>query len=276
MRATASEAEQSAAPSLAGPGATRPVPRPSASARHVALARARLPRPHTQDADLTTEARLHAHLARDDSSWNHFLAARTTFVDDELMRVLRSGTEQVVLVGAGYDSRALRFKSAGVRYWEVDLPATQADKLRRLRDLNADTGHVEFVGADLAAQRLSEVLARTTFESAKPAVFLCEGVLLYLPRDAAVTLLADTRACAAAGSTLLVTFAIRHPTTTGSALAPARRDASGELRQTFFTPGGATHYLRAGGWEPERTEHPDQSLTPDADVALFIRAVPSA
>ena len=51
----------------------------------------------------------------------------------EVARALGRGIEQIVLLGAGYDGRALRFGGGAVRWFEVDLPAPQADKRRRLR-----------------------------------------------------------------------------------------------------------------------------------------------
>ena len=65
------------------------------------------------------------------------LAARTRFFDEQVLAALDRGIRQVVIAGAGYDDRALRFRSPGVRYFELDHPATQADK-RRL--LAADEG----------------------------------------------------------------------------------------------------------------------------------------
>jgi len=245
--------------------------RPSASAYHVALIRSQLTRPHTPDGDPAAEDRLLASLAADNAPFEHFLAARTEFFDQELLDTLRTGVAQVVLLGAGYDGRAFRFKSAGVRFVEVDLPATQADKVRRLRDLDADTGHIEFAAADLTAQRIPEILSRTAYDRLSPAVFLCEGVLLYLPRLAVTSLLADLRRGAASGSVLLVSFAIGPPPRP----APPQRNFSGERRQSFYSMDEAIRLLRICGWSPARTSRPDRTRTYDIDVALFVRAVVS-
>jgi len=243
--------------------------RPSASAYHVALIRSQLTRPHTPDGDPATEDRLLASLAADNAPFEHFLAARTEFFDTELLDTLRTGVAQVVLLGAGYDGRSFRFKSTGVRFMEVDLPATQTDKMRRLRDLAADTGHIEFAAADLTAQRIPEILSRTAYDRLSPAVFVCEGVLLYLPRPAVASLLADLRREAAPGSALLVSFAIGPP-------PPPKRTVSGERRQSFYSMTEAIRLLRTCGWSPVRTSRPDRTRTYDTDVALFVRAVVSA
>ena len=65
------------------------------------------------------------------------LIARTRFFDDRVLAALSAGIRQVVILGAGYDDRALRFRSPGVRFFELDHPATQADKARRLRAMKA-------------------------------------------------------------------------------------------------------------------------------------------
>lgn len=248
-------------------------PRPSMSARHVALIRARLARPHTPDGDLRGEERLHASLAADDAPFARFLAARTEFFDTEVLDALRAGMTQVVILGAGYDGRALRFKSAGVRFTEVDLPATQADKVRRLNALDISTTHVDFATADLAAERVPDILSATAYDPLTPAVFVCEGVLLYLPRDAVARLLTDLRSCATADSVLLVSFAISRQ---GPWSSPPRRDRSGEQRQSFYTPAEADTLLRSCGWLPARTDNPDRARPRDADIALFVRALASA
>ena len=59
-------------------------------------------------------------------------------IDAEVARASGTGHDQVVLVGAGYDGRALRFGGGAVRWFEVDLPAVQADKRQRLRALGIE------------------------------------------------------------------------------------------------------------------------------------------
>lgn len=249
--------------------------RPSVSAQHVALLRARLARPHAPDGDLLGEARLHASLAAGGVRFERFLAARTAFFDSELLHALDAGITQVVIVGAGYDERALRFRSPGVRFVEIDLPATQADKVHRLRSLDIDTGHIDFAAADLATDAVSDVLPRTSYDPLLSAVFLCEGVLLYLPYGAVAGLLAGLRSVSAARGRLLVSFATGAPGAQ-PAPAPGRPNASGEVRQSFYTPARAAEVLRGCGWQPARIDHPDRTRSAETDVALFVRAVPGS
>ena len=88
-----------------------------------------------------------------------WVTARTRFVDDAVVRALGDGVAQIVLLGAGYDSRALRFRTPGVTFFEVDHPATQADKRERLAAVDASTDGIEFVAADFNEPGLAEALA---------------------------------------------------------------------------------------------------------------------
>ena len=81
------------------------------------------------------------------------MQARTAFVDDAVLSAMAAGVTQVVVVGAGYDDRALRFRTPGVRFFEVDHPLTQADKRGRVEQLGA-AGDVSFVPVDLARDDL--------------------------------------------------------------------------------------------------------------------------
>ena len=62
------------------------------------------------------------------------LVARTRFIDDKMRESLQRGVSQVVILGAGYDARAYRFAEdcSGTRVFEVDHPATQQVKIRKM------------------------------------------------------------------------------------------------------------------------------------------------
>ncbi len=64
---------------------------------------------------------------------HEYLRARTAFFDQAVVDSIDSGVRQVVIGGAGYDGRALRYAKPGVRWFEVDHPSTQADKRRAPR-----------------------------------------------------------------------------------------------------------------------------------------------
>ncbi len=113
-------------------------------------------------------------------SW---IAARTRFFDDAVVSAIAGGVRQIVILGAGYDGRALRFRTPGVRFFEVDHPATQRDKRRRLDDVGASTDGIAFVAADFTEEGLAVALVRAGHDRGLPTQFLCEGVLRYLPEQ---------------------------------------------------------------------------------------------
>ncbi|MEJ2038663.1 MAG: SAM-dependent methyltransferase [Desulfosarcinaceae bacterium] len=83
------------------------------------------------------------------------ILSRIRHVDDCLAAELERGAGQVVLLGAGFDARALRFASqlAGRPVFEVDHPATQAVKMRRVKRLCGRLPrHVAYVGVDFEKQ----------------------------------------------------------------------------------------------------------------------------
>src|SRR3954469_645003 len=102
---------------------------PSATARAVANIRAKMDRPVTADGDGDVERRLVERFpAGRRSAMSEALERRTMWFDGGTLRMIDAGVRQVVIVAAGYDCRALRFRTPGVQFIELDHPATQADK----------------------------------------------------------------------------------------------------------------------------------------------------
>ena len=124
---------------------------------------------------------------------------RTRFFDGQVLAAISAGIPQVVICGAGYDDRALRFRSPGVRFFELDHPATQADKARRLRDMGADLRGVALAAADFRDDDVAAVLAAAGHDASQPTLFLCEGLLIYLDAPVITRLLAGLCSRAAAG-----------------------------------------------------------------------------
>jgi methyltransferase (TIGR00027 family) len=131
-----------------------------------------------------------------------YLAARTRFYDAVVTDALAAGIDQVVLVGAGYDTRAWRLARPGARYYEVDHPATQTAKRAHAPDGDGPI----YVPADLGAVSLEEVLTEAGLQPSQPTVICCEGLTMYLTGVAVRQLLRSAAAIAARGSRLGVDF----------------------------------------------------------------------
>jgi methyltransferase (TIGR00027 family) len=108
---------------------------------------------------------------------------RTRHIDEECLDALRGGAEQVVILGAGLDTRAHRFGEAlaGRPVFEVDLPSTQQYKRRRIAEIlgSAPEG-VIYVPIDFTRDSLHAVLAAAGWNAAAKTFFLWEGVSFYL------------------------------------------------------------------------------------------------
>ncbi len=117
-----------------------------------------------------------------------FVTARTRFAEDALsVAVTARGVRQVIVLGAGLDTFALRNPHAhlGLRVFEVDHSATQAWKRERLAEAGLRIpDSLTFVSVDFEREKLSEALRAAGFCFEQPGFFLWLGVVPYLTRDA--------------------------------------------------------------------------------------------
>jgi methyltransferase (TIGR00027 family) len=121
-----------------------------------------------------------------------FIALRTAFLDDQVVRFTeRHGVEQVVILGAGFDTRAARLARRGVRFFEVDQADSQAEKKARIARLDGyPSDAATFVECDFEREDFLERLTLAGFSTERPALFLWEGVTYYLTESAVRSTLA--------------------------------------------------------------------------------------
>jgi methyltransferase (TIGR00027 family) len=115
-----------------------------------------------------------------------WLALRVAYLDRLVsLAVDRLGARQIVILGAGYDTRAARLPRAGVTYFEVDHPATQAAKRARLAALGGyPIDAARYTSCDFEREDPIERLAATGFDVRERALVIWEGVVPYLTEDA--------------------------------------------------------------------------------------------
>jgi methyltransferase (TIGR00027 family) len=135
---------------------------------------------------------------------------RTRFIDEVVQASLSQGIGQLVILGAGFDTRPYRLPGMGrVKVLELDLPAVQEEKKRRLRSHFAGLPeNVTFVPIDFARQRVETVLADTGYDAPNPAVFVWEGVIQYLSEESVRRTLAFVGR-SAPGSILVFTYVLK-------------------------------------------------------------------
>ncbi len=115
-----------------------------------------------------------------------FVALRSRIAEDAARQAVAEGALQVVALGAGLDTFAWRTPPlAGLRIFEVDHPATQAEKRRRL----APPAHLVFAPCNFERETLGEALSEAGFDARARAAFLWLGVTPYLTRAAVEAML---------------------------------------------------------------------------------------
>ncbi len=114
------------------------------------------------------------------------ILCRTRYIDDLLKRSLEEGLDQVVILGAGFDTRAHRIPGMDqVQVFEIDLPGTRKLKENRLESvLGAVPKNVTLIGMDFDQQDLGDILAAAGFQKGKRTLFIWEGVTQYLTAEA--------------------------------------------------------------------------------------------
>ena len=118
------------------------------------------------------------------------MALRNQFYDQALREAVVN-VEQVVILGAGWDTRAYEdLRGVDVRIFEVDTPATQQAKIAALQTAGIESGHVTFVETDFNQVSWVDALQKHGFDPALPTFVLWEGVTMYLPEEAVRSTLA--------------------------------------------------------------------------------------
>ncbi len=140
-----------------------------------------------------------------------FILARCRYMDDMLSDTLEQGLQQLVILGAGFDSRAYRFErlKEGVRVFEVDHPATQQAKLKKLASILGPgclPGYITFVPVDFTCQTLDARLPECGYSERLKTLFIWEGVTMYLDASVVDATLAFVSHHSAPGSAIVFDY----------------------------------------------------------------------
>jgi len=117
---------------------------------------------------------------------------RTRYFDDMLDRNLRSHFRQVVVLGAGLDTRAVRKRAKGVTYFEIDDAATLELKQRSYEREGIDVD-LKFIPGNYVTDGLVDLLRQHRFDFDLPTYFIWEGNTMYLPFDSVRHVLSEIR-----------------------------------------------------------------------------------
>ena len=177
-----------------------------------------------------------------------YFSSRTNFIDD---LVAKWSTEenftQVVIVAAGFDSRAYRLQLPNVDFFELDFPSVVADKQQRVQanNLTCSGKSVNYVGADLRITTARDALiANKAFNTSAKTIYVVEGLIYYLHQPDVDKLFASLGQVAAPGSQIVFDFAndcIIHTNCS---------DLNKQLTQIFLTIMDIKHEPWFSGFKP--------------------------
>ena len=135
-------------------------------------------------------------------------AHRKAFCERQVRQGIEAGANQVLVLGAGYDTLGWRLapEFARVNFFEIDHPATARLKAKGIEAMGQPT-NLHLIAEDLGKRQLVDVLyADTTWNSIAPTVIVAEGLLMYLPPEAVGALFEQCAATTGAGSRIVFTY----------------------------------------------------------------------
>jgi methyltransferase (TIGR00027 family) len=181
-----------------------------------------------------------------------FIVTRERHIDDYFASALASGLQQLVILGAGLDSRAYRSPQivGRVKVFEVDHPATQQDKLTKLRQIfGRAPDHVTYVPVDFNQQSLSACLVESGYDECLKTLFIWQGVTPYLTPQAVDDTLGFAVCHSGPGSAIIFDYLYTWLLNDNS-----RREIRRMRRASRFTGEGLTFAIPEGTIEEFMTE----------------------
>ena len=216
-------------------------------------------------------------------TWIAYMQVRTRILDDAIRDFVAGGGRQVVLLGAGYDCRALRLPElADARVYEIDHPATQSHKRDVLDHIGALSPAV-YVTWDFETRpmdELPEALAEAGHDAGAPTITIWEGVTMYLTEGAIDSSLRAIAAWSMPGSQLAMTYFAKSRLERPSFATRVVQAAVARLGEPFkfgWDPEQLPDYLHERGFELVRdisTPDAARELLP-SDLARTVRSADS-
>jgi len=184
-----------------------------------------------------------------------FIALRSRFAEESALAAIARGVRQVVVLGAGFDTFAYRLEApADLSVFEVDHPATQAEKRRRLAAAGvAETAHLVYVGCDFESETFVDALAAAGFDRRRPSFVFWLGVTAYLTPEAVFATLAAVAALPG-GAEIVFDYVIppeaidRDSARAAHLELAAKVAAAGEPLRAYFDPPALRAQLTAFGF----------------------------
>lgn len=136
---------------------------------------------------------------------------RSKFCEKSLETAEKTGTQQYVILGCGYDTFSLRNTDPNLQIFEIDKAAVIADKLHRIKRAGLKIPQkAHYISADLSCENIGTVLDKNGFDRRKKTLFSCLGLLYYLTNDEISALFESIAAVASNGSAVVFDFPDSH------------------------------------------------------------------
>jgi len=185
----------------------------------------------------------------------HYETVRVKHIDAVLEAELSKGIDQLVVLGAGYDSRPYRFAESlrNVRVFEVDLAPMSALKQRKMaRLLSGPAGNVTYVDADLLDADLEGRLTTYGYDVDAPTLLILSGVTPFLDDSAVADVFAFVGRHSSPATSIVFDYVFREmvegdDSGHGASQLRKRLDALGEPLRSGIPAGGAAPFLNCFG-----------------------------
>lgn len=181
---------------------------------------------------------------------------RTRFIDEALVRAVQNGATQIVILGAGFDTRAYRFREllSTCRVFELDAPATQEYKKHRCETaIGSAPENLTYVSTDFATDTLTETLRQAGVAQTGKIFYIWEGVSMYLSEESATNTLRALALYSPPGSSLVLDY-VNHigiELTRKSPHGPGAIPVAWGEPWVFGVPGNdGSEFFRLLGFEP--------------------------
>lgn len=138
-----------------------------------------------------------------------YIIARTKYIDTAFQEALANHFDQILIFGAGFDTRALRLQNGkeATRIFELDVPTTQQAKIEQYRKRGLSIpSHLTFIPIDFNKESLPAKLEQAGFVKQKKSLFVLEGLLMYLQTEAVQETFRTIRDLAGEGSEVVFDY----------------------------------------------------------------------
>jgi len=185
-----------------------------------------------------------------------YVIARTKYIDAVFRQVLSRQFNQILILGAGFDTRALRFhhEAGATRMFELDVPITQNAKINQYRKRGLTIPpNLTFISIDFDKELLSTKLKEAGFAAGVRSLFILEGLLMYLQPESVDDLFRAIHEFSGAGSEVVFdsvyTSVLRHENLFfGEEDVVKTVSKAGEKWQFGIEKNGIEDYLKTRGF----------------------------